>query len=212
MPARPNNKQDQPLMPVMPEKLKKRLFPVVLDLFSNHDFHGVNIREISRQSGISSGTIYKYFSSKEQLIFAILDEKISQIGQTTERHIAGMDSIKEIFRKVFWVTFDFYDKNPGLAVTAFITVPMRTWMKEESYRRRDDLALLKGHIKRAKEQGQIDSSLSFPLITDAYYMICHRYIHNWYYKGMTWKLTEKFDDFFTLFWKMVTPVSESREK
>ncbi|MCP4720964.1 MAG: helix-turn-helix transcriptional regulator, partial [Desulfobacteraceae bacterium] len=103
MPARPNNQPAK--MPVMPEKLKARLFPVVLDLFSNHDFHGVNIREISRQSGISSGTIYKYFSSKEQLIFAILEEKISQIGQTTERHIAGMDSIKEIFRKVFWVTF-----------------------------------------------------------------------------------------------------------
>ncbi len=197
---------------MMPAKLKERLFPVVLDLFSHQDFHGVNIREISRQSGISSGTIYKYFSSKEQLIFAILDEKISQIGQTMERHIAGMDSIREIFRKVFWVTFDFYDNNPGLAVTAFITVPMRTWMKDKSYRRKDDLTLLKNHIKRAMEQGHIDSSLSFSQITDAYYMICHRYIHNWYYEGMSWKLTEKFDDFFALFWKMLIPISGSRKK
>ena len=34
-------------VPVMPEKLKARLYPVVLDLFSSQDFHGVNIREIS---------------------------------------------------------------------------------------------------------------------------------------------------------------------
>jgi len=62
------------------------------------------------------------------------------------------------------------------------------------------------------EQGHIDSSLSFSQIIDAYYMICHRYIHNWYYEGMSWKLTEKFDDFFTLFWKMIIPISNFRER
>lgn len=129
-----------------------------------------------------------------------------------ERHIAGMDSIKEIFRKVFWVTFDFYDKNPGLAVTAFITVPMRTWMKDKSYRRRDDLTLVKKQVKKAMEQGDIDSSLSFSQLIDAYYMVCHRYIHNWYYGGMTWKLAQNFDDFFILFWKMVIPASDSQGK
>lgn len=192
MPVKPNSPDNMGgggQLPVMPEKLKARLYPVVLDLFSSQDFHGVNIREISRQSGISSGTIYKYFASKEQLIFAILDEKISLIGQTLERHIAGMESIREIFRKVFWVTFDFYDKNPGLAVTAFITVPMRTWMKDKSYRRRDDLTLVKKQVKKAMERGDIDSSFSFSQIIDAYYMVCCRYIHNWYYGGMTWKLT-----------------------
>ncbi len=209
MPVKPNspeNMEGRGQMPEMPEKLKARLYPVVLDLFSSQDFHGVNIREISRQSGISSGTIYKYFASKEQLIFAILDEKISLIGQTLERHIEGMDSIREIFRKVFWVTFDFYDKNPGLAVTAFITVPMRTWMRDKSYRRKDNLTLLKDHIQRARDQGDIDSTLSSSQIMDAYYMVCHRYIHNWYYEGMTWKLTEKFDPWFTLFWKMILPL------
>ncbi|MBA3012075.1 MAG: TetR/AcrR family transcriptional regulator [Proteobacteria bacterium] len=204
MPAKPNKTCLQ-----MPEKLKERLYPVVLDLFSSQDFHRVNIREISRQSGISSGTIYKYFPSKEQLIFGILDEKISWISRTVAVHIAGMDSIREIFRKVFWVTFDFYDQNPGLAVTAFITVPMRTWMKDKSYCRKDDLSLLKNHIKRARERGDIDPALTFSQIMDAYYMICHRYIHNWYFEGMTWKLTEKFDGFFTLFWKMIRPIANA---
>ena len=50
--------------PVMPEKLKERLYPVVLRQFSGKDFHAVNIRDISKESGISTGTIYKYFSSR----------------------------------------------------------------------------------------------------------------------------------------------------
>lgn len=191
--------------PEMPEKLKQKLYPTVLELFSNNDFHRVNIREISRRTGVSSGTIYKYFGSKETLIFTILDEKIDLINQRISRHITGMKDIREVFRKVFWVTMDFYDANPGVAVTAFITVPMRTWMQDTSYRRKDDLSILKQHILQAKENGSIDSSLSSKHITDAYYMICYRYIHNWYYAKTAYKLTERIDEYFNLFWKIIKP-------
>ena len=60
--------------PEIPEKLKQRLYPAVLELFSDYDFHRVNVREISKRTGVSSGTIYKYFRSKEDLIITILDE------------------------------------------------------------------------------------------------------------------------------------------
>jgi AcrR family transcriptional regulator len=119
--------------PSLPAKVKERLYPAVLDLFSQHDFHQVNLREIYRRSGISPSTIYKYFPSKEALLFAILDEKITEVGRLAEIHIKGIESTREIFRKIFWVTLDFYDQNPGVAITAFITVPMRTWMREQSY-------------------------------------------------------------------------------
>ena len=35
--------------PVIPEKLKDRLYPVVLRQFSMKDFHAVNIRDISKK-------------------------------------------------------------------------------------------------------------------------------------------------------------------
>lgn len=188
------------------EKIKERLYPTVLELFSEQDFHRVNIREISKRTGVSSGTIYKYFTSKEELIFAILDEKISQIGGRVSDQIVGMVDIKEIFRKVFWITMDFYDRNPGVAVTAFITVPMRTWMEDKSYKRKDDLSIIKQQIQRAKKEKLIDPDLSFSQVSDAYYMVCYRCIHNWYYCRMEYKLTDKLDEYFVLFWKMMMPV------
>jgi AcrR family transcriptional regulator len=191
----------------IPEKLKQRLYPCVLELFADYDFHQVNIREISKRTGISSGTIYKYFRSKEDIIFTILDEQIAQISILISNHILGMADIKEIFRKVFWVTMDFYDHNPGVAITAFITVPMRTWMRDGSYKRQDDLSILKQHIDLARKKGEIDPNISFRQFIDAYYMVCYRYIHNWYYAGMKYKLTEKIDDYFQLFLKIMMPVS-----
>lgn len=191
----------------IPEKLKQRLYPAVLELFSDYDFHRVNIREISKRTGVSSGTIYKYFRSKENLIFTILDEQIAQISVLISYHINGMADIKEIFRKVFWVTMDFYDHNPGVAVTAFITVPMRTWMQDGSYKKQYDLSILKQHLDLARNKGEIDKDISNRQVVDAYYMVCYRYIHNWYYAGMNYRLTEKLDEYFKLFWKIMMPVT-----
>lgn len=189
----------------VPEKLKKRLYPTVLELFSDNDFHRVNIREISAKTGVSSGTIYKYFSSKEDLIFSILDEKIAEIGDSIMLHIAGLEDIKEVFRKVFWVTMDYYDKNPGVAITAFITVPMRNWMKEESYRNGIRHIALWEPLNKARKRGEVNPDVTDRQIIDLYYMFCHRQIHKWYYFGMKQRLADSMADFFDLFWRVIRP-------
>jgi len=189
----------------IPGKLKERLYPAVLALFSENDFHRVNLREISSRTGVSSGTIYKYFSSKEDLIFTILDEKIAEIGEAITLHIAGLEEIKEVLRKVFWVTMDFYDKNPGVAVTSFITVPTRCWMKEKSYKRGVEHAALRAPLDKARQAGVIDPAISNRQIVDLYYMFCYRQIHKWYYFGMKRKLVDTIPEFFELFWKSVQP-------
>lgn len=188
-----------------PEKLKHRLYPAVLELFADNDFHRVNIREIYRTSGISPSTIYRYFPSKEDLLFAILDEKIGEIGVLVREHVKGIESAREILRKIFWVTMDYYDRNPGVAVTAFITVPMRAWMKERSYRREDASTILAGVVKRARERGEIDPAIRTSQILDQYYMHCYRQIHLWYFNGMTTKLVDRIPVFFDVLWKTLSP-------
>ena len=187
----------------IPDKIRDRLFPTVLELFSERDFHRVNLREISRRSGASTGTIYKYFSSKEELLFTILDEKIGEISRLIREHIAGIESTQEVFRKAFYVVMDYYDRNPGVAITAFITVPMRTWMEEESYRREEEISLLHEVMEKARLRGDFDTSVKNRQVSDLFYMFCYRHIHSWYYHGMKWSLADKISDFFDLFWRIV---------
>ena len=98
---------------------------------------------------------------------------------------------------------DYYDHNPGMAVTAFITVPIRTWMKEASYRMlRKSLGEA---IKGALESGQVDPMIDRRRFQDIYYMICYRCIHTWYYFGMKWTLVEAIERDYEMFWKMLAP-------
>jgi len=187
------------------KKLQARLYPAVLEICSNNDFHQVNIREISKISGVSSGTIYKYFSSKEDLVFSILNHEIEKLADLVQLHISGMRDVKEIMRKVFWCTMNFYDDNPGVAITAFITVPMRNWMKEGHYMRSAEVQALDLIMDEARAQGQIDNLVSNRQVMDLYYMHCYRHIHQWYFYGMEHKLSETLDNFFELFWKALKP-------
>jgi len=190
---------------ILSEKQKKRLFPVVLDLFSKKDFHQVNMREISKISGMSTTTLYKYFSSKEDLFFSVFDEKLSEIATIAIVHIQGIESTKEIFRKIFWVTMDYYDQNPGVAVTTFITVPMRTWMQERSsYIREDVKQIITKAVVHGQNRGELDPSLKVGQCIDLYYMYCYRQIHKWYFHGMKWKLVDSIPRFFDLLWKTIS--------
>jgi len=189
------------------EKVKIRLYPAVLSEFSSKDFHEVNIRDISSVSGVSTGTIYKYFSSKEDLLFSIIDEKLSELGELLRLHIKGMVDVKEIFRKIFWVTMDFFDNNPELAVVAFVTVPLKNFMQSPAYRRQEEVDILNSVVEKARLEGAVNIGVKKRYFVDLYIMISHRHIHNWYYCGSKWKLAETIDDFFNFFWTIVSPLS-----
>ena len=197
---------------VMPEKLKERLFPVVLRQFSMKDFHAVNIRDISKESGISTGTIYKYFSSKEDLLFSIIDEKLRDLASLLRMHIAGTENIREMFRKLFWVTMNFFDNNPELAITAFITVPLKSFMANKPYRRETEIDILNGIVDKAKKRGAVMSDIENHFFADLYVMIMTRHIQNWYVHGMKWKLADTINNFFDFFWKVVAPLDEKESQ
>jgi AcrR family transcriptional regulator len=189
--------------PELPTKLKERLYPVVLELFSHNDFHQVNLRGIYEKSGISPSTIYKYYRSKEDLLFSILDDKIGEIGDLLELHVKGLESSKEIFRKIFWVTLDYYDHNPGVAIAAMITVPTRSWMRGESYIRKDTQRLFDEAHAHALARGEIDPNITPRNCMDLYFMYSFRIIHIWYYRGMKEKLVDMLPNFFYLIWKTI---------
>ena len=188
----------------IPQKIKDRLYPVVLDFFAENDFHQVNIRKISQASGVSSGTIYKYFKSKEEMILDILEEKIQELIPLVAFHVQGLESTREVFRKVFWVMLDYYDRNPGVAITFFITVPTRTWMQRSSYARYDAHELFMDIADRGRQRGEIDPGLSDAQITGQFFMHLQREVSIWYYRGRQWNLVETLDNFFPLFWKVLS--------
>ena len=51
---------------------KKKVLQTALNLFANYGFHATTTAKIAKQAGISEGTIYKYFKSKDDLLGKLL--------------------------------------------------------------------------------------------------------------------------------------------
>lgn len=58
---------------------RETIINAAIEIFSVKDFMATSISEIAQKAGIATGTIYKYFKSKEDLFFSIPIEKTKEI-------------------------------------------------------------------------------------------------------------------------------------
>ena len=58
---------------------KKKVLKTALKLFASNGFHATTTAKIAREAGVSEGTIYKYFSSKEDLLAKLLHPVLAEI-------------------------------------------------------------------------------------------------------------------------------------
>lgn len=60
-----------------PETRREEILRAAVTLFASHGFTRTTTREIAQAAHIAEGTIYKYFASKEELLFAFLQPLMS---------------------------------------------------------------------------------------------------------------------------------------
>ncbi|MDL2057371.1 TetR/AcrR family transcriptional regulator [Limosilactobacillus reuteri] len=58
---------------------KKKVLTTALKLFANNGVHATTTAKIAKQAGVSEGTIYKYFSSKDDLLAKLLQPILMEI-------------------------------------------------------------------------------------------------------------------------------------
>lgn len=73
---------------------KERIIDESLTLFSEKGFSGVSVKKIAEAVGIKDSSLYKHFSSKQEIFDTILEEMTRRMDELTEvLHIA--DATKE---------------------------------------------------------------------------------------------------------------------
>lgn len=82
---------------------KKKVLKTALKLFSNNGFHATTTAKIAKQAGVSEGTIYKYFSSKDDLLAKLLQPILVEIK---DNFFSGLDQQNDLSTLVHFVVND----------------------------------------------------------------------------------------------------------
>ncbi|MCO5164594.1 MAG: TetR/AcrR family transcriptional regulator [Mesorhizobium sp.] len=190
-------------VPPLPAEVVERLFPAAIKAFAERDFHAVGMRDICAASGVSTATIYKYFRSKEALLFAILKKQLAAIDVDLRAAVARAPMAREQWSACFQALMGHYNAYPDFATVYFITVPTKTWISEGSWASFGSADFLQELAIKQQRLGEIDSGISPSMIASLVFMLCTREVQLWFYRGKTWHLTDRCERMTALFWKTV---------
>lgn len=78
------------------EAITKVLIEKGRELFARQGLKRTNIAELSQSAGIAQGSFYSFFGSKEELLFAVIEEEEKQIHSTMFQAVSGNPTREKI--------------------------------------------------------------------------------------------------------------------
>jgi AcrR family transcriptional regulator len=85
------------------ETRRQQILEAALRCFSRDGFHNTTTADIVRESGVSQGTLYLYFATKDEIIVALADDRhqgeafLNAMAQSEQDPIAGLGLLLELY-------------------------------------------------------------------------------------------------------------------
>jgi AcrR family transcriptional regulator len=191
------------LATMRPDTLK-RIERAVLELFSSQDFHDVSLLDVAKAANVSLQTIYKYFGSKEVLVYAMLDVMLGRLAERMIDHLQGIDDARERLRKTCWVTLDYMDKHPAVMMLLFTAVPITRHRNIRIYESPDLMGAFLSVFKDGQQRGVLNDKVSSKVLLDVFMGIVGRVVLMHIVRGEQRSLIDQFDELFGILWRAMS--------
>jgi AcrR family transcriptional regulator len=116
------------------ERARRAVARAILDaareLFVSEGYQNVSIRKIADRIEYSPAAIYRYFSSKDDIFFALAEEGFRLLAERSAAHATATDPLAAV-RQAFWDYYEFSKAHPEYFALMFLvrSVPRisRNW-------------------------------------------------------------------------------------
>jgi TetR/AcrR family fatty acid metabolism transcriptional regulator len=169
-----------------PKTRKDRIMDAALRIFAEKGFQNATITEISKEAGVSEATIYEYFGTKEDLLFAIPEKISHETFEKSSKVIPYIKGVEEKIRAILLFYVQLYQSNPHYSALVLLQL-----MSNKRFRQTPAHALIRrsSHvlldcIREGIEEGTFKKD-SNPYLIRSMLMgaIEHLFIH-WHMQGM----------------------------
>lgn len=176
---------------------KESVVLTAIEIIDDLGIHGLSTKELAKRQGISEGTLFKHFKSKNEIILAVLDHfskfDLAIFESTLARRAENKRAIDMIH---FWVDAyaTYYENYPAITAVAqlydvfnYDTV-LSGKVKDIYSKRLDYLKQIIEEIQQAGEiKGTIDSNILADIIFGSFRTICL----TWRMEGRNFSLKNK---------------------
>jgi AcrR family transcriptional regulator len=139
------------------EETRARILNAALDLFRRQGFDQATMREIAAEAGVSLGSAYYYFDSKEELVMAFYERASDEMLPRIEAALAEVNGLPERLSAILSVKFDYFTPNRAFLGALFRHAadpldPLSPFSKETRHIRERD----QQHFTKAFDDNRTD--------------------------------------------------------
>ena len=182
----------------------QRIERAVLELFSSRDFHEVRLLDVAKQAHVSLQTIYKYFGSKEVLVYSMLDVMLGRLAERMIDHLQGIEDVRERLRKTLWVTLDHMDKHPGVLLLLLTALPLTRHTKIDMYENPQLMQAFLDVFTAGQARGVLNQRVSPKVLLDVFMGIVGRVVLMHIVRREKHTLIDQFDNLFNMVWRALS--------
>ena len=182
---------------------RRRIEEAVLEIFAEREFYRVGLIEVARAANVSLQTIYKYYGSKEALLFSCLDARLSELAARMIDHLQGIADYKERLRKTFWVVLDYFEQNPRVAQLILSSVYVNTWRKHANYQNPLLFGTFMKVLAEGRGRGILNDAVDEKILLVYIFGILARLVQTHVHRGNGNALTANANTYFEMLWRAI---------
>lgn len=96
------------------ETKRLRIIEAAVDIFSQKGFHEATLEDVARKSKVGKGTIYLYFTSKEDLLASLFHEEMNRVLSKAEEKSSGIKDFSKEMKNTLTSISGYFILHPKL--------------------------------------------------------------------------------------------------
>lgn len=149
-----------------------KVYWAAISVFSQKGYDAASVQDIAQKAGISVGSLYSYFSSKEDLFKAIAEMGYAVLEQAvTEWNPEKEDSFRSAITKLFQMTLEYSRKYPDLSKLYLLLTTDSLSPYSEQLPKQMEISFRSAYaqlLENAREKGELRSDID--LVMAAYFI------------------------------------------
>jgi len=174
-----------------------------IKIIGEKGFHRAKVKDIANDAGVADGTIYNYFSNKEDILVTIFKVKLEEYVNLAKKELVGIDDPEEKLKTLIKYHFRVMVETPYLANV--LQIELRQPIKDLRVKVRRHLKnyfnLIENVIEEGKAKGSFNKDLNVYLAREMYFGTLDEIVSTWIFKGLSWDLNETVDILTPMFLK-----------
>ena len=110
---------------------RERILAAAVRVFAKSGFFDARVSDVAQAAGVADGTIYLYFTSKEQLLVSLFEDRVDKLLAFMQTDLSNLGSAKEKLRRVIELQLGLLEGERDLAEVITVIVRQSSKLLKE---------------------------------------------------------------------------------